>query len=96
MSEKFVAEEPAPAGDAGTVRSEEFKVSGDGLLAKVKELMHEGCVRRITIKNEQGVTLLVLPLAWGLVGAALWPVWAAIGAMAALVTSCTILVERVE
>lgn len=75
-------------------QSEEFKVSGDGLLAKVKELVHEGNVRRIIIKNENGHTLMEVPLTIGVVGVALLPIWAAIGALAALATDCTIVVER--
>jgi hypothetical protein len=75
---------------------EEFKVSGENLLGKVKELVHEGNVRRIIIKNEKGQTLLEVPLTIGVVGVALLPVWAAIGALAALATDCTIVVERKE
>ncbi len=75
---------------------EEFKVSGGGLLEKVKELVHEGNVRRIIIKNEKSVTLLEVPLSIGLVGIALLPVWAAVGAVAALATDCTIVVVRKE
>jgi len=75
-------------------QSEEFKVSGDNLLAKVKELVHEGNVRRIIIKNEKGDTLMEVPLTIGVVGVALLPIWAAIGALAALATDCTIVVER--
>ncbi len=78
------------------VRTEEYSVSGEGLLAKCKELVHEGNVRRITIKNEEGKTLIEIPLMLGVVGAVLLPVWAAIGAMAALVADCTIVVERIE
>lgn len=75
-------------------RIEEFKVSGEELLSKVKELIKEGNVRRITIKNKQGKEILVLPLTIGLVGAVLLPPLAAVGAVAALVTECTIAVER--
>ena len=73
---------------------EEFKVNGDDLLAKVKELINEGNVRRIIIKNKEGKNLVELPLTIGVVGAVLAPVLAAVGAIAALVTECTILVER--
>jgi hypothetical protein len=73
---------------------EEFKISGDELLAKVRAVLHEGNVRRLIIKNEAGDTLVEVPLTVGLVGAALLPVWAAIGAIAALATDCTIVVER--
>lgn len=73
---------------------EEFKVSGDQLLAKVKQLIQEGNIRQITIKNKQGKSLIVLPLTIGVVGAVLAPSLAAVGAIAALVTECTITVER--
>jgi DNA-binding Lrp family transcriptional regulator len=78
------------------VRTEELRVSGESLVARVKELVHEGNIRRITIKNEEGKVLVELPLTLGVVGAVLVPTLAAIGAIAALVTNCTILVERVE
>jgi hypothetical protein len=78
------------------VRTEEHQVGGDNLVAKVKELVHEGNVRRIIINNEEGETLIEVPLTLGVVGAVLLPVWAAIGAVAALVTDCTIIVEKVE
>jgi hypothetical protein len=75
-------------------RTQEFILSGDEVVAKVKELIHEGNIRRITIKNEDGRTMLEVPLTIGLIGAALLPVVAAIGAAAALTTRCTIVVER--
>lgn len=73
---------------------EEFKVNGEDLLAKVKQLINEGNVRRIIIKNKDGKNLVELPLTVGVVGAVLAPVLAAVGAIAALVTECTIVVER--
>ncbi len=82
--------------DEQKVRTEEFKVTGDAVIAKVKELVHEGNVRRITIKNEQGQTLIEIPLTFGVVGAVLLPVWAAIGAIAALAAHLTIVVEKVD
>ncbi len=78
------------------VRTEEYQVSGEGLVAKVKELVHEGNIRRITIKNEGGETLIEVPLTLGVVGAVLLPAWAAIGSIAALVANCTIVVEKIE
>ena len=78
------------------VRTEEYQVNGDYLVHKVKELVHEGNIRRITIKNEEGKRLVEIPLTIGAVGVVLLPVWAAIGAIAALVTDCTIVVERIE
>jgi len=77
-------------------RTEEFRVTGDEVLAKVKELVHEGNVRHIVLKNDEGRTLIEVPLTVGAVGAILLPVWAAIGTIAALVARCTIVVERVE
>ncbi len=78
------------------IHTEEFKVSGDAVLAKIKELVHAGNIRRITIKNEEGQTLIEIPLTIGVVGAILLPVWAAIGAIAALAVRLTIVVEKVE
>jgi hypothetical protein len=77
-------------------RMEEFRVKGEELIAKVKELVREGNVRRIIIENEQGKTLIEIPMTIGVVGALLLPVLAAIGAIAAVVTNCTIRVERRE
>jgi hypothetical protein len=76
------------------VRTEEFHVSGEELLAKFKELLHQGNVRRVIIKTGEGRTLIDIPLTLGVVGAVLAPQLAAIGAVAALVTNCTIVVER--
>ena len=73
---------------------EEHRVSGEKLLAKVRQIVHEGNVRRIIIKNEDGRTIIEAPLSVGVVGAAFAPVWAAIGAVAALVASCSIEVQR--
>ena len=73
---------------------EEIKVAGGNLKAKLKELIHEGNVRRIVIRNPQGRTLLDLPLAAGVAGAALLPFWAAIGTIAALAPDYTLGVER--
>jgi len=77
-----------------TTKKEDFKVNGDDLLKKVKELINEGNVRRITIQNKEGKTIVEVPLTVGVVGAVLAPPLAAIGAIAALVTDCTITVER--
>ena len=77
------------------VHTEEFQVSGDMLLAKIKELMHEGNIRRVIIKNEEGRTLIDVPLTLGVVGALVAPQLAALGVIAALVTKGTIIVERV-
>ena len=73
---------------------EEFEVKGDDLLGRIKELIAEGNVRKVTIKNSDGRTMLEIPLTIGVVGALIAPVAAAIGAVAALVTECTITVTR--
>lgn len=75
-------------------RREEFEVKGEELVAKVKELVREGNVRRVIIANEEGTTLVEIPLTVGVVGALLLPVLAAVGAIAAVVTNCTLRVER--
>jgi len=75
-------------------KEESFKVDGAMLVQKVKELIKEGNVRSIKILNEDGRELIVIPLTLGVVGALLAPVLAAVGALAALVTECTIVVER--
>lgn len=75
-------------------KREEFKVNGEELVKKVKEIINEGNIRRIIIKNEKGVTLIEIPLTLGVVGVVLVPVWAAIGAIAAMVTKCTIIIEK--
>ncbi len=73
---------------------EEIKVAGGNLKAKLNELIREGNIRRIVIRNPQGRTLLDLPLAAGVAGAVLLPFWAAVGTLAALATDYTIAVER--
>ena len=77
-------------------KEEKFEVNGENLLTKVKELITEGNVRKITIKDKNGKELIVFPLTVGVVGAIFAPVFAAIGAMAALIGECTISVEREE
>jgi hypothetical protein len=82
-------------GDGTTTKVfDRITVGGEDLLRKVNELIHEGNVRRISIKDKQGKTLVELPLTIGVVGAALAPALAAVGAIAALVTECTVMVER--
>lgn len=76
--------------------TEEFKVNGEELLKKVKEIIKEGNVRRIIIRSKDGKNLIELPLTIGVVGALLAPALAAVGAVAALVTECTILVEKTK
>jgi len=75
-------------------KSEEFSFSGDALLGKIKEILHEGNVRRVIIKNEEGRVLVDIPLTLGVVGTLLAPQLAAIGAIAALVLRGTIVIEK--
>ena len=75
---------------------EEFKVKGEDLVRRVRELVHEGNVRRIIIKDDQGKTYFEVPLTIGVVGALLLPVWAAIGAVAALASNFTIEIIKKE
>jgi hypothetical protein len=77
-------------------RFEEFKVEGGELLNKVKEIIHQGNVRRIILKDEHGKTFMEFPLTVGVVGAIVAPVLAAVGAIAALASNLTIVVERIE
>jgi hypothetical protein len=79
-----------------TTTKEYFEVKGEQLLNKIKELIKEGNVRKITIKDKSGKELMSFPLTVGVVGAVLAPVLAAVGALAALVGDCTIAVEREE
>ena len=92
----YAGQSQGQAGGNTNPNTQEFKLSGDDIMAKIKELVHEGNVRRITIKNEQGQNILEFPLTAGVIGVALLPVWAAIGAVMALAANCTIVVERRE
>ena len=74
--------------------AEQFEINSEDLVKKVKELLHEGNVTKILVHDEQGKLLLELPVTAGLIGAVLAPWLAAVGAIAALVTRCTISVER--
>jgi hypothetical protein len=78
------------------VAKEEFSVSTDNLIEKVKELLHEGNVTRIIIKDEKGKVLLEIPATVGVIGVVLAPWLAALGVIAALATNCKIVVERRE
>jgi hypothetical protein len=75
---------------------ESFSINGEQLLKKVKELIAEGNVRKITITDKSGKEIMSFPLTVGVVGALIAPVLAAVGALAALVGECTITVEREE
>ncbi len=76
-------------------RTEELKVSADDLVRTVKQLLHEGNVRRIIVKDEKGKTLLDIPATIGVVGTIIAPWLAALGVIGALATNCTIVVERI-
>ena len=75
-------------------RTEEFSVNGDQVVEKVKQLIKEGNVRRVIIKNEKGESIMEFPVTAGVVGMLLLPTLAALGAAVALMTQCTIAVER--
>jgi len=75
-------------------RTEELSINGEKLVSTVKEIIRQGNVRRVSVRNKDGVTLIEIPLTLGVVGALLLPTVAALGAIAALVTQCTIVVER--
>lgn len=92
MSEQDVAEDIQTEEE---VKTEEHKIKGESLISKIKELVHQGNIRRIIIKNDEGRTLIEIPLTLGVVGIALAPVWAALGAIAALVADLTVVVEKV-
>jgi Domain of unknown function (DUF4342) len=87
-----------------TIQSElvtgEFKIRGDALGAKIKELVHQGNIRRIILKNEEGHILIEIPLTVGVVGgvisAAFFPIMAAVGSIGAMVAHLTIVVEKRE
>jgi hypothetical protein len=78
------------------VHTEEFRVDSEKLIARIKELFHEGNVRRIIIKDKEGKTIMEIPVTIGVVGVLLAPQLAAIGAIAALLTEATVVVEKAE
>lgn len=82
------------------IRTEEFRIQGEELVAKIKELVHRGNIRRIIVKNESGHTLIEIPLTVGVVGgvlgAAFFPVLAALGAIGAVVAHLTLVIEKRE
>ena len=75
---------------------EEFTVSSDDLIEKVKQLLHEGNITRIIVKDDKGKTMLEIPATVGVIGAVLAPWLAALGVIAAFATNCRIVVERKE
>ena len=77
-------------------KTEEFRVEGEKLIAKIKELIHEGTIRRIIIKDKEGKTVMEIPMTFGVVGVLIAPQLAAIGAIAALLTEATLVVEKAD
>lgn len=75
-------------------KEETFEVRGEDVVKKIKEFIHEGNVRKVTIKTKEGKEIIEFPLTVGVVGTVIAPVLAAVGALAALVAECTITVER--
>ena len=76
--------------------TEEFSVAGEEILAKVKQLLREGNIRRVVIKDKTGHVLVEFPLTIGVVGAALAPMLVAVGAVAALISEATVVVEKID
>jgi hypothetical protein len=87
---------PVCGAPAPKFTSEQYTVTGSNLIDRVKELLHEGNVTRVIVKDDAGKTLLEIPATVGVVGVVLAPWLAALGVIAALVTNCTIVVERRE
>jgi len=77
-------------------RTEVFSISGEELVSTIKKLVHQGNIRRISIENKDGKALLEIPLTLGVVGALLLPTLAALGALAAIITECKLVVERMD
>ena len=77
-------------------RTEEFKIEGEKLLTRIKELIREGNIRRIIIKDKDGKVLMEIPMTFGVVGVLIAPQLAALGAIAALLTEATVMVEKSE
>jgi hypothetical protein len=83
-----------PQADEAPEGREKYKVAGDKVVSTIKELIREGNVRHVVIKNDEGSTLIEFPVSIGVAASVLLPVWAAVGAVAAIVTKCTIEIER--
>ncbi len=78
------------------VRTEEFRVNGEDLIARIKNLIKEGNIRKVIIKDKEGKVVFEIPLTFSVVGALIAPQLAAIGAIAALLTEATVVVEKDE
>jgi hypothetical protein len=81
---------------AEKIHTEEFRVDGEKLIGKIKEIIHEGSIRRLIIKDKDGKTVMEIPMTFGVVGVLIAPQLAAIGAIAALLTEATVVVEKEE
>ena len=77
-----------------TKKTEEFTINGEDLIAKIKEIIKQGNAKKITVKDKEGNEIISFPVTVGVAGLVLAPVFAAIGAVAALATECTIVIER--
>jgi len=75
-------------------RTEEFTINGEDLVAKIKDIVKQGNAKRITIRGKDGNEIISFPVTVGIAGLVLAPVFAAVGAIAALATECTIVIER--
>ena len=78
------------------IKTEEFRLSGDKVVGKIKELIKEGNIRRIIIKNDKEETIMEIPVTFAVVGTLIAPALAAVGAAVALLTSCIIVIERTD
>jgi hypothetical protein len=87
---------PVCGAPVARVTREEYSVSGSNLVDRVRELLHEGNVTRVIIKDDKGKVLLEIPATVGIVGVVLAPWLVALGVIAALVTNCKLVVERRE
>ncbi len=80
--------------DSASTPVESYQLTGEDVISRIRQIVHEGNVRRVLIKNAEGHVIVEFPLTIGVVGAALVPMWAALGAIVALVSDCTIEIER--
>ena len=90
------ATEAAPNGAEKAERIEQYQLTSEDVITRIKQIVHEGNVRRVLIRNADGQVIVEFPLSVGVVGAAMAPTWAALGAIVALVTDCAIEIERRE
>lgn len=79
-----------------STQTERYQLTGEDVISKIRQIVHEGNVRRVLIRNAEGHVIVEFPLTVGVVGAALVPMWAALGAIVALVTDCTIEIDKTD